>query len=164
MGLYGFKPQFWNMVLEGSKRHTIRCPRRWPDTPGKTMYLYANVRRPDAFLLMEAKCLAVRPIVLEKQFIEVDGVRLQADERDALAWRDGFRPPGSTATRPGASFALMSEFWRGSMLPLTASLNEWAYPPMCYGAYGDLCKLRPAVEVPPSDFRRFLMAHVARWL
>ena len=133
MGLYGFKPQFWRYVLDGSKSHTIRCPRRYPDSPGKVMHLFGKVRKPDQFLLMRATCLMVRPITLDREVIELGGVRLSRDERDGLAWADGFRPPKSTRGNPGPAFELMAGFWRASLLPLVATINYWEYPPLEFG-------------------------------
>lgn len=133
MGLYGFKRQFWPFVLDGTKRHTIRCPRRYPDGPGDLMHMYGMPRRPEMFRLMSAECAKVEPIVLELDRIELAGVRLTADERDALAWCDGFRPEGSTAAAPGDAFRLMAGFWRASQLPLVATMNHWAYPPVSFG-------------------------------
>ena len=154
MGLYGFKPQFWRYVLEGSKCHTIRYRRVHPDKPGSTMHLYGNPRQPDSFLLLAAKCVAVKPIALDRSRIEIEGTKLSRDERDALAWRDGFRPEGSTAEKPGRAFDLMAEFWRDSALPLEGSINYWEYPPLWFGVAAELIRMVPGLkedyaEVPP---------------
>lgn len=158
------KPQFWKAVLDGSKRHTIRCPRKYPDAAGATMHLYGNPRGRGGpmFLLMRCACLRVEPIVLGKTFIELNGVKLTRDERDALAWRDGFRPVGSSEQQPGDAFGLMSGFWRESILPLQASIYHWEYPPLEFGERATLTDMlhRPGLPAWILDAN----TPIGRWL
>ena len=44
MGIYGFKPQFEPLILNGTKFHTIRARRKYEDVPGNTMHLYVGLR------------------------------------------------------------------------------------------------------------------------
>lgn len=92
MGLYGFKKQFVPHILDGTKRHTIRAPRRVEDKPGNTFYGYTGLRTPKAEKLIEAPYIKGEPIVIEPPsgLIEVAGIKLVKDEREALAIADGF--------------------------------------------------------------------------
>jgi hypothetical protein len=142
MGLYNFKLQFVRMILDGSKPHTIRTPRRYPDRPGSPMHLYHGCRvlKP-AVRLGTFDCESVKPIVLDLAagLVEVAGVKLCADECSALAWRDGFRPAGSTLAKPGDSFSLMRGFWTASKtLRLEGSLNSWRYAPERVGEWAPI--------------------------
>lgn len=51
-------------------------------------------------------------------------VRLAEDELQNLAWRDGFRPEGSTLEDPRDAFRLMMNFWTGR-LPFVGTINHW---------------------------------------
>lgn len=51
-------------------------------------------------------------------------VRLAEDELQQLAWRDGFRPDGSTLDNPGDAFRLMATFWE-QRLPFEGSIYHW---------------------------------------
>jgi hypothetical protein len=51
-------------------------------------------------------------------------VRLVIDEANDLAWRDGFRPVGSTVDDPGDALGLMMRFWEGR-LPFEGTVNHW---------------------------------------
>ena len=149
MGLYNFKSQFVPFILDGSKTHTIRAPRKNLAKPGETLHLYTGLRQPGAELLMRAPCIRVESIV-----IWVDGavfigpvgpmnpyllhnpsraslVRLDDHERDLLAWRDGFRVPllGRAPNRTpgsGGHFNLMMKFWDGR-LPFAGHIIHWDY-------------------------------------
>lgn len=143
MGLYNFKPQFAPFILEGSKTHTIRAYRKYPDEPGDVMHLYTGLRTKAACLLLRRLCLNAEPIKITRSGIAVGGIRLSADECDTLAWRDGFRPETPEALefqrlvpsarnvrfvtpdpRVDGSFELMREFWTGRM-PFAGALNHW---------------------------------------
>jgi hypothetical protein len=43
--------------------------------------------------------------------IFIDGISLNFDEKAALAWRDGFRPEGSSESNPLDALRLMARFW-----------------------------------------------------
>lgn len=51
-------------------------------------------------------------------------IRLAEDELQALAWRDGFRPEGSSLDNPGDAFRLMMSFWDGR-LPFEGEVYHW---------------------------------------
>lgn len=118
MGLYNFKQQFVPMILDGTKTHTIRAPRKGSqDVPGNTMHLYTGLRTKNAKLLGRFECVAVDEITIDRMLITVDRVVLFIDERDALAKRDGFQ-----------SFEHMLKFWEGK-LPFNGHIFHWKYDP-----------------------------------
>lgn len=51
-------------------------------------------------------------------------IELTEGEKNALAWRDGFRPPGSTVDAPGGAFRMMLAFWDGR-LPFEGLILHW---------------------------------------
>ena len=51
MGLYNFKKQFEPLILDWSKRHTIRGERKNIDVPGRAMHLFVGLRHPGARFL-----------------------------------------------------------------------------------------------------------------
>jgi len=127
MGLYNFKKQFAKFVLSGAKRHTIRAHRRYPDKPGDLMHLYTGLRTKAARLLMRAPCVKVEEIEIVSGCsaddrcncdirILVDGVELDANERRALARKDGFKNLGA-----------MQKFWKGR-LPFAGQVIHWNPP------------------------------------
>ena len=134
MPILNFKPQSVPYILDGTKRHTIRANRKRPILPGDRLVLYTGLRqRSGAQLLLETTCSSVENIdifILSKDMkrgqlvIRVQGIPLNTDEQSRLAWRDGFRPPGSTEDAPGNSIDLMMEFWRGR-LPFYGQIIHW---------------------------------------
>jgi hypothetical protein len=47
-------------------------------------------------------------------------------EKDVLAWKDGFRPEGSSLHNPAGAFALMMDFWRDSHdFPFVGNIIYW---------------------------------------
>lgn len=149
MGLYNFRPQFVPFILDGTKTHTIRAERKFPDMPGDTMHLYTGLRQKAARLLFRARCVKTEFIRIETDWrvrigarIDLDNpddiggpshpggfIELDASEKGLLAWRDGFRPFLSSATcpsplYPGQAFELMMEFWEGR-LPFEGVIYHW---------------------------------------
>ena len=140
MGLYNFKPQFVPFILDGTKTHTIRGERKHIDMPGRTMHLYTGLRHKGAQLLMRVRCVKVEFVRIETDYRVRIGSRIDSEnpddiggagvpggfieldqaEKNALAWRDGFRPPGD----PEQAFNLMMEFWRGR-LPFEGHIYHW---------------------------------------
>jgi hypothetical protein len=115
MGLYNFQPRFVDPILAGTKRHTIRAPRRHPDRPGSTLHLYTGLRRKGARLLKRVECTAVAEIAItEWGTIRVDGRCITEEEAEELARRDGF-----------ADLAEMLEHWRGR-LPFVGHMIFWS--------------------------------------
>jgi hypothetical protein len=126
--MFGFKRQFEPFVLDGSKTHTIRAKRKRPPRPGDRLDLYGDPRQKTMHLLGRHPCTKIddvrielhvpyeilrEPIHLLKHFAEypwifrvwINGSELDRDERNALAWADGFRGSGRQP------FAEMCDFW-----------------------------------------------------
>lgn len=121
MGLYNFKPRFVPYVENGTKRHTIRAKRKHPDEPGDTTHLYTGLRTKAARLLGRSLCIKVEDIrISAAQQVFVDGVELNLDEKNALAFCDGFR-----SLDVGHAFEEMMEFWTGR-LPFTGDIVHWS--------------------------------------
>jgi hypothetical protein len=152
MGLYNFKPQFVPFILDGTKTHTIRAERKGHnDSAGETMHLYTGLRHKGARLLFRARCVKTEFVRIETDWRVRIGARndldnpddiggpahsggfieLDRSEKDLLAWRDGFRPFGSSATNPsrypGEAFELMMQFWEGR-LPFEGVIYHWRKP------------------------------------
>jgi len=141
--LLGFKQRFATYVEEGSKRHTIRAPRKGRDVAiGDRLDCYANPRQKSMRLLGRFSCIAIDEVLLKNDGrsrdgwllslrIYVNGVLLRYDEAALLAWRDGFRPYNSTELEPGDSLKLMAQFWDSRLNPdgeWTGRLIHWKYP------------------------------------
>jgi hypothetical protein len=131
MGLYSFQERFVEPILSGRKKHTIRAIRKNPDKAGNILHLYTGLRTKKAKLLMRAPCVKVEDIRIEMRKYEgqsilckgltfphviVDGIDLSADEKEALAYTDGF-----------STFAEMMAFWDGR-LPFTGHIIHWRIP------------------------------------
>lgn len=137
----GFKDQFVSYVEEGSKTHTIRAGDRWK--VGMRADLYARPRQKGMRLIFRAPVVRVQEIEIipppddfrcflcgtreihchqPYSRILIDGEELGSDERDLLAWRDGFRPFPETTF----AFDHMMEFWRGR-LPFHGQVIHWDY-------------------------------------
>ena len=80
-------------------------------------------------------CVKVEDIVISTSgTIFVDGVSLSLDEANLLAWRNGFRPVGSSEGRPGPAFELFFRYWRTlkqngkkRALPFSGDIIHWDY-------------------------------------
>ncbi len=140
--LLGFKARFVPMILDGSKRHTIRAKRKIAPRVGETCHLYTGLRQRGPIiqklasgqvvrqkmtrLLGRWPCVKVQEIeIIERADLQalykgsslawvwIDGIGLSEDEREALAVSDGF-----------TSFAEMMEFWEGR-LPFVGDIIHW---------------------------------------
>lgn len=121
MGAYNFQQRFAPFVRNGSKRHTIRGKRKHPDRPGDTVHLFTKQRSKDCELLGRSICVKVEDIFISAaQQVFVDGVELNLDEKNALAWCDGFR--GGDIRN---AFAAMMTFWDGR-LPFHGDIIHWS--------------------------------------
>jgi hypothetical protein len=127
MGLYNFMPQFVTSIKRGSKTHTIRAPRAHPDKPGNILHLYMGLRTRSVELIMRVPCVKVEDILIRRGpslssdatdifEVAIDGLGLEADEKEALARRDGFK-----------NFSQMMKFWDGRM-PFEGHLIHWKFP------------------------------------
>ena len=121
MGLYNFQLRFAPFIRNGTKRHTIRAKRAYPDKPGNILHLYVGLRHKSATLLGRSPCIRVEDVVISAAHqVFVDGVELSASEKNALAFCDGFRSRGVEH-----AFEEMMEFWDGR-LPFTGDIIHWS--------------------------------------
>src|SRR6201992_1971719 len=111
--LLGFKRRFAPMILDGSKRHTIRGKgRNW--RPGIICDCYVDPRQKTMRLLGRWPCVRVEKIQISDSFLLVDGRELSTDEKELLAWHDGFRRSGADSIQTYRScFDEMMAFWIG---------------------------------------------------
>lgn len=108
--LLGFKKRFVPFIEEGSKTHTIRAKlKRGTRRAGQTCHCYTGLRQKGARLLGRWKCVKVESIrIIEVVDVRVfvNDIELTDDEKNALAWRDGFRTMG-----PSYAFQEMCDYW-----------------------------------------------------
>lgn len=134
----GFKRQFAQFVREGSKTHTIRDDKndRWK--VGCIVDAFVDPRQKTMErLIPRAICVRVESIEIriirhgpiqdyriqdyrDNYEITIDGVSLTNDEKDLLAYRDGFRLPDNKS-----HLGEMMRFWDGR-LPFKGKLIHWA--------------------------------------
>ena len=128
MGLYNFKEMFVPFIRDGTKTHTIRAVRALPDVPGNTMHLYTGLRQPGAELIGRVPCIKVEPIRITWDHVVIIGdAKLDRDEKDLLAWRDGFRLEAATLPGHRGCFELlMLKFWEGR-LPFEGHIYHWRW-------------------------------------
>ncbi|HMG94378.1 MAG TPA: hypothetical protein VK589_30165 [Chryseolinea sp.] len=97
MAALSFKQRFAGKIRNGQKRQTIRAIRKYPITPGETLYLYVGQRTKHCEKLREVKCSHTKPISIYFNVV-VDRIvidnTLTLDELMDLDWfakSDGFR-------------------------------------------------------------------------
>lgn len=131
--LLGFKKRFIPFVEEGSKTHTIRAKlKRGSRQAGEICHCYTGLRQKGARLLGRWKCLKVEPILIfegrdHAVSVIIGDVELSADEKNALAWRDGFRGRGKEQ-----AFSEMVDYWaslhpQAGPLEFQGDLIHWQY-------------------------------------
>lgn len=150
MPAYSFQERFCPWVLDGSKPQTIRSRRKNQAKRGDTLYLYFALRTKYCKKLREEKCDNVKSLSVNERFGIVlyeraltateiaaailDPVNpllpsweiLDAPKRDLLAWKDGFRPDGTTENNPFGSFHLMLRWWKQTHeLPFVGDIIYW---------------------------------------
>lgn len=114
MPAYNFKEQFVVPIRSGRKRHTIRARRRRPTKPGEKIVLYTGMRTKRCQKIAESVCTRVQWIVIgPRGSIAIDNMVLSADERDRLAYADGFE-----------NHKEMIKFWEGR-LPFEGEIIHW---------------------------------------
>lgn len=125
MPALNFKKQFEPHIRSKRKKHTIRAKRERPIKVGDKLYLYTGMRTKSCQKITEAECVKVEdiqiapyrtplgPSAIERFGIFVDGIPLNEDECEALAYRDGFR-----------DFKTMMLFWDGR-LPFKGDIIHW---------------------------------------
>ncbi len=121
MSAYGFQLRFVPFIEEESKNCTVRALRfgKVPHVkPGGTMQLYTGLRTKQCRKIGDATCFGVKHIAIKEEGIVLggeDGTIGWACPKDSLmvqefAWRDGFRPEGTTLANPFGAFELMVRF------------------------------------------------------
>lgn len=119
--LLNFKKQFVPFILDGSKTHTIRACRASDPKVGETLHCYTGLRQKGAQLLGRWPCVKVEEIRINvdrgSMSVRVDGVDLDAGERELLAQRDGFK-----------SLAEMMLYWVDA-LPFSGLVIHWRKSP-----------------------------------
>ena len=139
----GFNDMFEPFVLDGSKTHSIRAGDRWK--VGMRADCYVRPRQKGMRLLFRAPVVRVEPVEIRvltghidgwprnelcplhlKTVVLINGAPLDKDEREAFAWRDGFRQAHFKG-----SFFLMMWFWRRAhnieQKPFCGQLVHWDY-------------------------------------
>ena len=119
------------MLIDGTKTHTIRKGRTGKSPhagPGKPVYLYVGMRTKWCQKIGEGICTDTESIAIYESgavHMESAGV-LDTDQKNRLAWDDGFRPEGSTKDQPGEAFELMFQFWKqNNELPFIGRIIHW---------------------------------------
>lgn len=147
MGAYSFQIQFVSLVESGSKTHTIRAQRRYPDRPGSIAHLFYAMRTKACRKLFSAPVLRVEPVLIESYeavqsgpnpkggnhvrgamrgpdgeslLVTIGGVELTADEARAFLYRDGFREPGWCPQYQAL------QFWQ-DRLPFRGHVIHWDF-------------------------------------
>ena len=95
--ILGFKPQFVEHILNGTKIHTIRIDQhnRWKK--GNIIHFSAGVRTKKQKNFLISMCQSVQKIQMEfykteyNDTITIDNCRLTYDKLDRLALNDGFK-------------------------------------------------------------------------
>jgi len=148
MPAYSFKERFVPLILEQSKRQTIRSRRKYPPRVGQNAFLFYGMRTKNCKRLGQEPIKMVRSVritetgifiycrTLDNIELEVakinplnislpDGVTL-IDTKDKFAWDDGFRVEGTTRENPKGAFDLMIRFWNQThSLPFVGDLICW---------------------------------------
>lgn len=139
MPLLGFKRRFAPMVLEGSKRHTIRAIRKIPVKVGDVCHCYVDPRQKSMRLLGRWRCTKVQgiriladctpeapPLIVLFTHEEGADLCLGAEEAERLFWVDGFREePKDDLPWPHTRQAW--EFWKGKEFPFESQMVHWDF-------------------------------------
>lgn len=136
MPAYSFQERFIPFLLDGSKDHTIRKERAGRSRharPGETVYLYYGMRTKWCQKIGEATCSAVRKIritvddiIVYDENLDEQPINRTLHELNTFAWKDGFRPEGTTKDNPTGAFSLMLRFWKQTHdLPFQGLVIYW---------------------------------------
>lgn len=99
MALLGFKERFYEKIRNGSKRQTIRKPRKYPIVPGETLYLYTGLRTKHSKKIRQVICKSVCEIsisfnndriILHIKFL-LGPINICVKDLDLFAKQDGFK-------------------------------------------------------------------------
>ena len=114
MGLYNFRPDFEPVILDGTKRYTIRARRKVEDVPGNLMHLYVYLRTVRARRIAVVPCIRVRLVEMPNSgVIKIDNARLSSYAMQRLATADGFK-----------HFGQLAEFFEDRM-PFEGKIYHW---------------------------------------
>lgn len=159
MPAYSFKERFVPWVKDGSKPGTIRSFRKYPVKEGQLAHLFYGMRTKYCIKLVEPAPalqkvwsiymgdtgdvaliginwmntgLAANVVLFGK--IEVDKLSsvhwLTGEEKDKLAWIDGFRHPSDPLVW-GGCFELMYRWWKQTNgLPFVGNYSVWNVKPL----------------------------------
>lgn len=136
MPAYSFQEQFVPFLLDESKDHTVRNERAGRSRharPGETVYLYYGMRTKWCRKIGEATCSDVQRIRITENRIcfliakeTGDDLEVVLNDPNEFAWKDGFRPEGSTRENPDGAFEIMLRFWRQTHeLPFNGVVIYW---------------------------------------
>lgn len=127
MPAYSFKERFVPMILDGTKRQTIRAKRKHQVKEGDILYLFYGMRTKHCKRLKGERCVAVNDIeILQNGTVVIDGIKVTDSVLNFFAWSDGFRPEGSTEENPAGAFNLMIRFWKQThSLPFKGDIIYW---------------------------------------
>lgn len=91
MTAYNFKSVFAEMVESNNKFQTIRRVRKGHNPiPGEILQLYQGMRTKACKKIKDVHCISVDKIWIEYERININGKELNLDERNDLAYADGF--------------------------------------------------------------------------
>ena len=106
MGLYNFMPKFEPLILDGTKRYTIRGRRRVEDVPGNPMHLYVYLRSPQARRIAVVPCIRVGLVEMPNSARDQHRQCAAVELRDATAgegrWLSALRATGGVLRGPDA--------------------------------------------------------------
>jgi hypothetical protein len=167
MPAYSFKERFVVYVKEGSKPHTIRLRRKKGAAKvGDQLHLFFGMRTKFCTKLRQEVCtkvntifigkdlqiIIISPRLTDQEFEYVQNCNtlglnavlkkrmtlLTHREKDQLAWKDGFRPVGSSLEKPDGSFELMFRFWNQThSLPFIGDIIHWDPKPDTLPSFND---------------------------
>ncbi len=125
MPAYSFKIRFVPLIKDGVKRQTIRRKRKRQAKPGDTLYLYYALRTKFCTKLGEATCTKVSNIrILRNGKVYINSRCLTKDQKDRLAYEDGFRVTG--AIGDAGCFNVMFRWWQLTHdLPFKGDIIYW---------------------------------------
>lgn len=125
-----FMSQFADDVDLGYKRRSIRAPRKDGRNPtaGCELQLYTGMRTAACRKLADAKCVRVRPVLIDYHGVEIEGRKLHCG--DAPAYAGGVDPEHYDSDFARADgfdcFQSMCGFFRKTHgLPFNGFLIEW---------------------------------------
>lgn len=83
MVAYSFRARFVVPIEAGTKRQTIRAPRKRHAKPGEEMQLYTGMRTRACRLIRLATCLSVWPVSLSMPRAGLGGAQIDPGQRRA---------------------------------------------------------------------------------